>query len=138
VELRRLEALIGTWQTEGRVLGTDAEISGTDSYEWLGTGFVVHTVDVTMGGAHVEAIELIGAWDPAAQAFTAVAYDGSGSVSTMHAHVSDEGVITFSDDTTRATMVVAPGGVAATAGWERRDDAGRWIPWMELRFTRLT
>lgn len=137
MQLRKLDALIGRWRTEGRVIDTGAEISGTDRYEWLGTGFVVHTVDVTMGGEQVDGIELIGSWDPATRTFAAVSYDGSGTVTTMRLTVSDDGVLAFADDATRATMVLAPDGAAATGSWERVDDTGAWVAWMEVRLTRL-
>ncbi len=68
-EILSLEPLIGAWRTEGEVLGEDGATGdvtfhGTDTYEWLGRAFVVHRVDVTMGEDHVEAVELIGPYDP--------------------------------------------------------------------------
>ena len=48
---RTLEPLIGTWRTEGEVLGDDGvtAVEGIDAYEWLGP-FVVHRVDVVVAG----------------------------------------------------------------------------------------
>ena len=138
MELTALAPMIGRWRTEGRVLDSGAEIAGTDTYEWVGTGFVVHTVDVTIGGLQVDGVELIGSWDEASGTFAAVSYDGAGEVTTMRVTAGEDGVFGFADDSTRATLVVSPDGAAATAGWERRTGEGRWEPWMEVRLTRLT
>ncbi|GAB3477021.1 DUF1579 family protein [Amycolatopsis cihanbeyliensis] len=64
-ELRRLEAVVGRWRSKGRTVPTETEpsieISGTDTYEWLDGGFfLVHHVDVRLGGERYRAIELIG------------------------------------------------------------------------------
>ncbi|GAA0799102.1 hypothetical protein [Spirilliplanes yamanashiensis] len=138
MELTALAPIIGRWRTEGRLLDPGAEIAGTDTYEWVGTGFVVHTVDVTIGGRQVDAVELIGSWDDASGTFAAVSYDGDGTVAEMRVTAGEDGVFGFADDTTRATLVVSPDGAAATAGWERRTPDGVWEPWMEVRLTRLT
>jgi hypothetical protein len=47
-------------------------ITGTDGYQWLAGGFfLVHHVDVVIGDQQVQALELIGDYDPASDAFTA-------------------------------------------------------------------
>ena len=47
--LRALHPLVGTWRSRGRTApaGDDPgmQIAGTDSYEWLGDGFLIHRVD---------------------------------------------------------------------------------------------
>jgi hypothetical protein len=51
-------------------------ITGTDIYEWLPGGFfLVHHVDVMIGEQPVQALELIGEYGPATDAFLARAYD---------------------------------------------------------------
>ena len=71
-------------------------IAGTDTYQWLPGGFfLVHHVDVVIGEQQVQAIELIGEYDPASDAFTARAYDNLGNVTVMQARVDEQGVWRF-------------------------------------------
>jgi predicted enzyme related to lactoylglutathione lyase len=151
----RLGALVGRWRTDGRVVGDEPiAVVGTDTYEWLPGGhFLVHHVDVTVGDQAVRALELIGAHDPATDAFTATAYGDDGTVTVMRAAVDADGVWTFTGGgdvapaaydgdvpppsaAVRATLRVAPDGRSMTAVWERTDDGAHWSPWMDLRFTR--
>jgi hypothetical protein len=61
----------------------------------LGGFFLVHHVDVVIGDQTVQAIELIGEYDPASDSFTARAYDNEGNVTIMRATVDEYGVWTF-------------------------------------------
>jgi len=65
-ETQRLGALVGRHRSEGHIVGEiPVPITGTDIYEWLAGGFfLVHHVDVVIGGKAVQAIELIGEYDP--------------------------------------------------------------------------
>src|SRR5215831_20891130 len=76
-ETQRLGALVGRWRSEGHIVGeVPVPITGTDTYEWLAGGFfLVHHVDVVIGEQAVQAIELIGEYDPANDSFTARSYD---------------------------------------------------------------
>ena len=113
-ELRRLGALVGRWRSEGHIVGDPAvPITGTDVYEWLAGGFfLVHHVDVVIGDQQVRALELIGEYDPATDAFT-----GGGAV--------------------RSTLTISPDRAGMTARWERSDDGASWQPWMDMTFTRM-
>jgi Protein of unknown function (DUF1579) len=88
---------VGRWRTQGHLVGDPpVPIAGTDSYEWLAGGlFLVHHVDVVIGQQPVQALELIGPYDPATDAFTARAYDNLGNLMVMRARVDDQGVWTF-------------------------------------------
>lgn len=139
-EHARLGVFAGTWTTRGRtVAAPDApaiEIIGTDAYEWFPGGFfLVHRVDVRMGDAQVDAIELIG-YDPEIGAYPMHAYDNGGGVTTMRGSVDAAGTWTFAAETERATVVFGPGGTTMTAHWERWRDGSGWQPWMEVDFTR--
>ena len=158
-ELKRLGILVGRWRTEGRVLGDEstpeAPIIGTDTYRWLGGGyFLIHDVDVVVGAQKVEAIELIGEYDQASGAYVARSFDNRGSVVDMSVRVDDEGVWTFSGgpevapaaqsgsnvptERVRSTLVIGEGGQTMSALWERSPDGNRWLPWMDVRFTRIS
>jgi hypothetical protein len=78
------------------VAETPVPITGTDTYEWLPGGFfLLHRVDVMIGQQRVQALELIGEYDPATDSFTARPYDNLGSVTVMRARVDEQGVWRF-------------------------------------------
>jgi hypothetical protein len=154
-EIQRLGALVGRWRSEGHIVGeAPVPIKGTDVYEWLPGGFfLVHHVDVMIGEQPVQAIEIIGEYDPATDSFTARAYDNQGSVTIMRAMVDDQGVWTFTgggdiapaaqpnsaavSGAVRSTLTVSPDGRRMTAKWERSDDGTTWQFWMDMTFTRM-
>jgi uncharacterized glyoxalase superfamily protein PhnB len=149
-----LDALVGRWRTDGRVLiGDPAAVTGTDTYEWApGRAALIHHVDVTVGDQAVRAVELIGAAHPTTGEYTATAYDEAG-ITVMRARVDDAGTWTFTgggdvagpayeDDApeasavVRATLRIAADGGSMHALWERADDGEQFEPWMEIDFTR--
>ena len=138
----RLQALIGTWRTEGEVLGDDgsspiATVEGTDAYEWLGRHFVVHRIDVQMGDDHIQGLEIIGPYKPETRAFPTRAYDNQGGVQTSVATVDDDGVWTFGAEAAKATLWPDEDGRRMRAEWDLTQDGGQtWRPWLRLRFRR--
>jgi hypothetical protein len=155
-EIQRLGALVGRWRSEGHIVGEVlVPITGTDIYEWLPGGFfLVHHVDVVIGEQTVQAIELIGEYDPANDSYTARSYDNQGNITTMRARVDEHGTWTFTgggdvaaaarpssagaSGAVRSTLTVSPGGDNMTARWERCDDDAGWQPWMDMTFTRMS
>ena len=154
-QTQRLGALVGRWRSEGHIVGDQpVPISGTDTYEWLPGGFfLVHHVDVVIGEQRVQALELIGPYDPATDAFTTRAYDNLGDVTVMHARVDEQGVWRFTggadvapvarpaaadaSGAVRSTLTVSADRSGMTARWERSDDGASWQPWMDMTFTRM-
>ncbi|HEV8566709.1 MAG TPA: DUF1579 family protein [Actinoplanes sp.] len=154
-QTQRLGALVGRWRSEGHIVGDPpVPITGTDIYEWLPGGFfLVHHVDVVIGDQQVQAIELIGEYDPTIDAFTARAYDNEGNVTVMQARVDEQGVWTFTGGgdvaavarpdsadaggAVRSTLTISPDRDGMTAKWERSDDGASWQPWMDMTFTRM-
>jgi hypothetical protein len=155
-ETQRLGALVGRWRSEGHIVGDPpVPITGTDIYEWLPGGFfLVHHVDVVIGDQKVQALELIGEYDPATDSFTARAYDNLGNVTIMRARVDDQGVWTFTGGgdvapiaqpssadlagAVRSRLTVSADRSRMTAKWERSDDGASWQPWMDMTFTRMS
>lgn len=134
---RRLEPFVGVWRTRGQVLAEDGpstEIVGTDTYEWLPGGhFLLHRVDVRMGGERAEVLEVIG-WDMERGEYFMHAYDSQGNHGTLWASVQD-GAWTFEGDAERFTGSFGDGGATLAGRWERLD-GGEWIPWMDIHLTR--
>jgi hypothetical protein len=140
-ETRRLEALIGRWSSTGQTVPGPSEpavrIDGTDEYEWLAGGFfLVHRVDVRMGGERVEVLELIGPYDPADDSYPMRSFDNQGNFATMTARSRAVGVWTFTGASERATLTVGDDGATMTASWERSDDGSSWRHWMDMQFAR--
>ena len=148
----RFTTITGHWDTSGHVIGDPAvPVTGTDTYELLAGGyFIVHHVDVTVGGQPVRAIEVIG--EPAAAGgYLARSFDSDGNAETMHVTIDDDGVFHFAGGSdiapaaqpdgvptasVRSTLTVAPDGASMTARWERSDDGSTWQPWMDIAFAR--
>lgn len=132
-----LAPFVGRWRTRGRVLADDgpsAEIVGTDTYAWLPGGFfLLHRVDVRMGGERVEVLEVIG-WDMERGEYFMHAYDSLGNAGQMHAHAVD-GTWTFQGETERFTGAFGDGGTTLSGRWERLD-GGEWVPWMDIHLTK--
>ncbi|GAA3385666.1 DUF1579 family protein [Cryptosporangium minutisporangium] len=139
-DLKPFEPLVGLWRSSGRTVpgrfGPAVEIEGTDAYEWLGDGFLVHHVDVRMGDEQVRVIELIGEYDPASRTYAMRAFDNAGTVSVMRASVDADGVWTFADASTRAVLTITADGGTMAARWERTDEDGNWHHWIDMQFAR--
>ena len=137
-EMAAWEPLIGSWASSGSTVERpgepSVEIEGSDVYEWLpGRHFVVHHVDVRMGGEQVDVLEMIG--EPDGNGVLMRSFDHLGNSSLMRATVDVPGVWTFAGETERARLVVAEDGASMAATWERRTDGG-WEHWMDMRFRR--
>src|SRR5512132_4419623 len=147
-------ALVGRWRSEGHIVGDPpVPITGTDTYQWLPGGFfLLHHVDVVIGDQRLQAIELLGPYDPATDAVTARAYDNLGSVTVMQARVDEQGVWRFTGGgdvapvaqpaagaggAVRSTLTINTDRSGMTARWERSDDGSSWQPWMDVNFTRM-
>ena len=133
-----LEPLIGTWHTEGDVLGDDgvtvvATIEGMDAYEWLGP-FVVHRVDVVIGGRRTRALEIFEPYDEGRAVFPTRAYDDQGGVEVSTATVDGAGRFVFRAGTAQAVVHLA--GDTMRAEWTVPGGDGEPLLWMRLRFTR--
>jgi Protein of unknown function (DUF1579) len=142
-ETRRLDVLVGRWNSEGRTVPSPSEpaitISGTDTYEWMAGGFfLVHRVDVRMDGEQVEVIEMIGPYDPSDHSYPMRSFDNQGNFATMTARVRDDGVWTFTGASERTTLTIGDDGTTMTARWERSDDGSTWRHWMDMTFTKTS
>jgi hypothetical protein len=136
-----LSVFVGRWASSGRTVARPGrppiDIEGTDDYRWLPGGhFLVHRVDVRMGGEQVDVLEVIGEPDPVGPGVLMRSYDHLGNTGTMGATVDPDGVWTFLGDTERATVVLAADGRSMAATWERSDDGATWERWMDMEFVR--
>lgn len=135
-----LEPFVGIWNTTGVIKGADAmpdlPINGTDVYEWLPGGFfLLHRVDVFLGEARAQSIEIIG-FDPGLGQYTLHSFDHQGHTALMHATVQN-GVWTFKGTTMRFTGQFSADGDTITGIWEQAIDGQHWTHWMDIQLTRV-
>jgi hypothetical protein len=150
---KRLSTIAGRWRTSGYVFGDPrVPVEGTDVYELLPGGhFLVHHVDVTVGGQEVRAIEVIGEPDPDSDAYLARSFDSEGNVEVMKLRIDDDGTFRFSGGgdiaaaaqpgnaptvQVRSTLRVSEDRASMKAFWERSENGIDWEPWMDITFTR--
>lgn len=140
MDLTSLGFLIGSWRTDGRVLG-DGEnpatpFSGTDTYEWALNGqFILHKVDVIMHDAKIEVVEFIGEFDKAGQTVKMHSFDNQGNYALMHATLDERGGLRITGDKMRATLNLV-NDQEMNATWEKFADNKTWSPWMELKLIK--
>ena len=140
--LKRLEILVGKWQSEGETIGSKDEpavkIKGTDIYEWFhGDYFLIHHADVSMGELLVKVIEVVGGYDASSQTYPMHSFDNQGNFQTMQASVDEQGVWKFTGEKIRTTLVVADDGKTMTAKWERTANGSMWQHWIDMKFTKV-
>ena len=137
--MARLEVFIGTWNTTGEVLETEAgsatTLSATDVYRWLpGRHFIVHEVDARFGESPTRSMEVIG-YDRERKKYSARSYDDQGESAQFEValkgrkwSIVGESVRFnggFSTDTNQLTGL-----------WELKGKRAGWQPWIRLTLAR--
>lgn len=85
--MSKYEVFIGTWNTTGEVLETEAGLAGTlsatDTYQWLpGKHFIVHDVDARFDGKPTRSMEVMG-FDASKKQYFARSFDDQGSTEVL-------------------------------------------------------
>ena len=137
--MSRFEVFIGTWNTSGEVLETDANPAGslvaTDTYRWLAGGhFIVHDVDARFDGQPTRAMEVMG-FDAAKQEFFARSFDDQGSTEQF-AVALDGRRWTIVGKTTRFHGSFDAQKNRLSGLWEIKVGRARWQPWIQLSLVR--
>jgi hypothetical protein len=137
--MAQFAAFIGTWNTTGEVLETEAGPAGilaaTDTYRWLPGGhFIVHDVDARFDGTPTRSMEVIG-FDASKQEHFARSFDDKGSTEVFAVALngrrwSIRGKTVRFDGTFDAQRTRLKG------LWELKGRHGRWQPWIELQLVR--
>jgi hypothetical protein len=140
-ELKAISFIIGHWRTEGSTVvlpGRPAEsIAGVDTYEWVLDGkFILHRADVMMGENHTQVIELIGACNNASESCKLWSFDNAGAVTLMDGSM-EEDILTIRHKKMRSTLTFSKKNDSMSADWEISEDGSNWLPWMQLKFTRI-
>ena len=137
--MSRLEVFIGTWNTTGDVLKTEANPAGalvaTDTYRWLPGGhFIIHEVDARFDGNPARSMEVIG-FDVAKKQFFATSYDDQG-VAESFVVALDGPRWTINGNTVRFNGSFDSHKNRLTGLWELKVARARWQPWINLELAR--
>ena len=138
-ELRRFEIFIGTWNTTGEVLETDAApattLVATDVYRWLpGRRFIVHDVDARFGGEPSRSMEVMG-YDRKRRKHVSRSYDDTGATEEFDLALSGR-QWRISGATVRFDGKFSKRGDKLTGLWELKSKRSGWQPWLELKLVR--
>ncbi len=139
-ELQRLELLVGKWNTEGEThASADApavKVTGVDIYEWMtGKFFLVHRADGHMGNEELNVLEFIG-YDASSQMYTCHSFDHRGNSDLFQANLRDH-TWTIEGKSSRFTGIFANTGNTLTGQWEQSSDGVNWLPWMDIKLTKV-
>lgn len=137
-----LNPLVGTWITTGEItddsIHCPEKIRGTDIFEWVCEGFyLLHRVNVMIGKQHVEAIELIGQYNPVTRKFQMHSFDNEGKLVIMESTILPDGNLSITGNRMRTTLMIDEQCQQMTAHWERTEDTVNWKKWMNMTFTKV-
>jgi uncharacterized protein DUF1579 len=137
--LKRLNAFIGKWNTEGQIkespFGPAGKLLGRDTYEWLAGGFfLIHRVDVRMSDQKNESIEVIG-YDASSKTYPMHSFDSQGNAIAMQANVTGD-TWTFTGESMRFTGVFSNDGKSISGKWEYLSDDSKWHHWMDVKLIK--
>ncbi|AKB77421.1 lipolytic enzyme [Methanosarcina horonobensis HB-1 = JCM 15518] len=115
---------------------SSVRICGTDIYEWLPGGFfLIHRVDVRMGDEEVKSVEVI-SYDHSSQTYPMHSFDNKGNYDLLQGSVHDNTLI-ITGKSIRFTGVFSDKGDTITGIWEMLTASSSWLPWMDLKLTRV-
>jgi len=137
---RLLDPFIGTWKTAGLIAATANKpavpVNGTDTYEWQSDGyFILHTVNVQMGEAKNESIEVIG-YDAATNRYPMWSFSNNGETQLMHASF-EKGKWTFLGKSLRFTGGFSEEGKVLSGIWEQTADGQNWQFLMDIKLHKI-
>jgi uncharacterized protein DUF1579 len=76
--LKSLDVMVGTWDLKGRESGTDGEIHGQVTFEWMEGGFyLVQSVNIAYAGRRITGTEYIG-YDESSEALKSYFFSNEG------------------------------------------------------------
>jgi Protein of unknown function (DUF1579) len=140
-EIQRLHLFVGKWKTEGETHASAdtpaVKVAFLDTYEWLsGKFFLVHRADGQIGNEQLSTLEFIG-YDPSSQMYTCHCFDNRGSTELFQANFRDH-TWTIEGKSSRFTGLFNSIGSTLTGQWEQSSDGLNWLPWMDVKLTKIS
>jgi hypothetical protein len=131
---RALQLLVGTWRTEGHLVGVPpgpkTTLAAVDRYEWLpGLDLLAHYVAGHLGRTSVASFE-VWAYDRHRRVYTSTAFDEKGVPSTFEARLRGR-QWDVDGKTQRFRGAFSGDGLTLSGTWDMK--AGRrWQPWLTI------
>ncbi len=137
--MSRFEVFIGTWNTTGEVLETEAgpagTLSATDTYRWLpGRHFIVHDVDARFGSQPTRSMEVMG-FDALKQQHFARSFDDQGATELFVLSL-DGRRWSIAGKTVRFHGSFDARKNRLSGLWELKGRKAGWQPWIRLELVR--
>ncbi len=137
--MSKFEVFIGTWNTTGEVLETEAgptgTLSATDTYRWLpGKHFIVHDVDARFGSQPTRSMEVIG-FDALKQQHFARSFDDQGTTEVFVVALNGRRWC-ISGKTVRFNGSFDAQKNLLRGLWELKGKKAGWQPWITLELVR--
>jgi hypothetical protein len=145
-EQKRLEVFLGKWNVDGQAqaspYGPAGKLTSVDTWAWMPGGFfMTHHWDSKQGGVEIRGMEVLG-YDGRSKVYTSRFFDNFGNSGPWKGTVQGN-AWTWTGDTEvagkplkeRCTTVVA-GADALTSKCEYSTDGAKWLPNVELKYTR--
>jgi len=137
--MSKFEVFIGTWNTSGEVLETEASsagvLSATDTYRWLpGKHFIVHDVDARFDGKPTRSMEVMG-FDSSRRQHFARSFDDQGSTEAYVVSLNGRRW-SISGETVRFKGGFDAQKNRLTRLWELKGTKSGWQPWIKLELVR--
>jgi hypothetical protein len=138
--MTKFEVFIGTWNTTGEVLETEANpagiLSATDTYRWLpGKHFIVHDVDARFDSQPTRSMEVVG-FDASKKQYFARSFDDQGSTETFVVAL-DGRRWSITRKTVRFKGSFDSPKKRLTGLWELKGNKAGWQPWIKLQLVRV-
>jgi Protein of unknown function (DUF1579) len=140
-EIQRLHLFVGKWKTEGETHASAdvpaVKVAFMDTYEWMsGKFFLVHRANGHIGNEELNTIEFIG-YDPSSQTYTCHSFDSRGNTELFQANLRDH-TWTVEGKSARFTGLFNSIGNTLTGKWEQSGDGLNWLPWMDVKLTKIS
>ncbi|WP_298928322.1 DUF1579 family protein [uncultured Ramlibacter sp.] len=137
--MSRFEIFIGTWNTTGEVLETQASpastLSATDTYRWLpGRHFIVHEVDARFDGKPTRSMEVMG-FDASKKQHFARSFDDQGSMEVFVVALKGRRW-SIQGKTVRFSGSFDAQKNRLKGLWELNESKSGWQPWIKLELVR--
>jgi Protein of unknown function (DUF1579) len=137
---QRLELFVGKWNIEGETYASAdvpaVKVTGVETYEWMsGEFFLVRRADEHIGNEELNTLEFIG-YDPSSQTYTCHSFDSRGNSDLFQANFHDP-IWKIEGKSSRFTGMFATSGHTLTGTWEQSSDGVNWLPWMDVKLTKI-
>jgi hypothetical protein len=137
--MSKFAVFIGTWNTAGEVLETEASpagvLSATDTYRWLpGQQFIVHDVDARFDSKPTRSMEVMG-FDSSKKQYFARSFDDQGSTEAFVVSLNGRRW-SISGEKVRFKGSFDVQRERLTGLWELKGSKSGWQPWIKLELVR--